>query len=272
MYLKKDHILNIFSSKNIFTCFQNIKAQKPILALKLDDEQITAAKRIVFDKKDRFVALVSLTQIIIISLIKGEIGKIVQNYQIDLDNYTMINDVIIDSSACMPGTYKCVIASKVSHQTSIHIFDINKPEDYRSIAFITHGGDIVVKISDDFQKVIFSNGTEHYMLNGVSQDNFSWIKDKFIRNVINHQGSFYLCTSKDYDRDIDILHSEIENFNASFVRSIEPGLLNVYDTIVFNDGTSEQGYLKTLMKIGDYLYLDTLDIGKCHQGGECGSV
>ena len=70
------------------------------------------------------------------------------------------------------------------------------------------------------------------MLNGIAQDNFPWIKDKFLRNVINHDKAFYLVTSKDYDRDIDILHSEEKSFNASFKRSIEPGGVFVYDSIV----------------------------------------
>jgi len=61
------------------------------------------------------------------------------------------------------------------------------------------------------------------MLNGNGQDNFPWIKDKFLRNVINHGDDFFLVTSKEYDRDVDILHSVDKTFNASFKRSLEPG-------------------------------------------------
>ena len=115
------------------------------------------------------------------------------------------------------------------------------------------------------------------MLNGIAQDNFPWIKDKFLRNVINHGKDFYLVTSKDYDRDIDILHSEEKNFNASFTRSIEPGGVFVYDSIVSGcEGghhkdkkkADNMGSMKTLMKIGDYLYLDEIDISKSYKG-EC---
>ena len=70
------------------------------------------------------------------------------------------------------------------------------------------------------------------MLNGNGQDNFPWIKDKFLRNVINHGDDFYLVTSKDYDRDVDILHSTDKSFNASFKRSIEPNSIHVYDSII----------------------------------------
>ena len=100
-----------------------------------------------------------------------------------------------------------------------------------------------------------------------------------MRNVINHNTAFYLVTSKDYDRDIDILHSEEKNFNASFKRSIEPGSLFVYDSIVTGcegdeahklDHKGEHkhsglGLMKTLSKVGDYLYLDVIDISKSYK-------
>jgi hypothetical protein len=72
---------------------------------------------------------------------------------------------------------------------------------------------------------IFSNGVENYLLKGRSQEFFPDIKDKFLRFVIDSGSSFYLVTSKDYDRDIDILSSHDRDFNASIVRSIEPGIL-----------------------------------------------
>ena len=72
---------------------------------------------------------------------------------------------------------------------------------------------------------IFSNGVENYLLKGRSQEFFPDIKDKFLRFVIDSGSSFYLVTSKDYDRDIDILSSHDRDFNASIVRSIEPGIV-----------------------------------------------
>ena len=77
-------------------------------------------------------------------------------------------------------------------------------------------------------------------------------------------------TSKDYDRDIDILHSSEKEFNASFKRSIEPDSLNVYDSII-TSGTNDHiadhhnshtGLMKTIIKIGEILYVDIIDIGK----------
>jgi len=46
---------------------------------------------------------------------------------------------------------------------NIHIYDISNSEKYRSIAYINKGK-ITVKISDDFSKVVFSNGIEYYIL------------------------------------------------------------------------------------------------------------
>ena len=132
----------------------------------LEEELLTKGKRVIFDRNDKYVAVVSDIQIIIISLKKKNIGKIVQNYQIDLEAYQCINDIILDSSGCERGDYQCVIACRMNQSTNIHIFDIAKPTEFRSIAFLKKGGDIVVKIADDFNKVLFSNGEEHYMLNG----------------------------------------------------------------------------------------------------------
>jgi hypothetical protein len=63
------------------------------------------------------------------------------------------------------------------------------------------------------------------LLTGRTQEFFPDIKDKFLRFVIDSGQGFYLVTSKDYDRDIDILSSTDKDFNASIVRSIEPGIL-----------------------------------------------
>ena len=54
---------------------------------------------------------------------------------------------------------------------------------------------------------MFSNGEEHYILKDRSQDFFPQIRDKTVRFMINHDDSFYFTTSKEYDRDVDILNS-----------------------------------------------------------------
>ena len=67
----------------------------------------------------------------------------------------------------------------------MHIFDINKEYDIRNISYMNNVGNLIVKISDDFQSAILSNGVEHYMLKGRSQSNFPGIKDKILRKAVN---------------------------------------------------------------------------------------
>lgn len=123
------------------------------------------------------------------------------------------------------------------------------------------------------------------MHNGENQQIFPWIKDKFLRKAVSCSHGFYLITSKDYDRDIDILNSYNQDFNVSVKRSIEPGLLIAFDAVMDeccedhrqdqgNDGDLEgkpdkdkisepkkkTSTLRTLIKIGDYLYQDTYNL------------
>jgi hypothetical protein len=80
--------------------------------------------------------------------------------------------------------------------------------------------------------------------------------------VINHGSEFFLVTSKDYDRDVDILHSKDKRFNATFKRAIEPGSIKLFDSIIepSKDGHQKKGKMKTLMLIGTFLYVDVIDI------------
>ena len=116
--------------------------------------------------------------------------------------------------------------------------------------------------------MLLSNGEEHYMHNGKSQENFPWIKDKFLRNTKSSGDSFYMVTSKDYDRDIDILNSADMDFNASISRKIEPGIFRVYDSVLIppskEGDPDDKGQMKILSKLGDYIYLDTIDIAKSY--------
>ena len=95
-----------------------------------------------------------------------------------------------------------------------------------------------------------------------------------MRAAVHDGDNFYLVTSKDYDRDIDVLSSNDEKFNISVKRSIEPGTLSVYDSIVDRNG---KNHLKILSRIGDVLYIDTMDVEKGYdsknpEAGVVGSV
>ena len=67
----------------------------------------------------------------IYSLKKYEMGKLIQDYTIDIDKYEVINDIVIDSKNCKDFRFRCVVACKASRITSIHVFDINQQDDIR---------------------------------------------------------------------------------------------------------------------------------------------
>jgi hypothetical protein len=81
------------------------------------------------------------------------------------------------------------------------------------------------------------------------------MKEKFIRYIVQDEGNFFLVTSKNYDRDIDILCTETSDFNVSIKRYIEPDVIDVYDAIVFKDNEGEKR-LRTVMVVGGTIYVD----------------
>jgi hypothetical protein len=138
------------------------------------------------------------------------------------------------------------VACKANGITLVQFFDINEPSDTRNIIYTRVSSNLTVKISNDFQNAMFSNGVENYILKGRAQEYFPDINDKFLRYVVDAGNTFYLVTSKDYDRDIDILSSNEREFNASIIRSIEPGILKVFDSII-EPVENSKGLLKTMI-------------------------
>ena len=54
---KKDGILSVYDSRDIFKCFEKIENHKPLFNLKID--QITSADKIVFDIMDKMILISS---------------------------------------------------------------------------------------------------------------------------------------------------------------------------------------------------------------------
>lgn len=124
-----------------------------------------------------------------------------------------------------------------------------------------------MKIADDGKQAIFSNGFEHYIHDGESQANFPWIKEKFLRAAVSEGDGFFIACSKDYDRDIDILHSGNEKFASSVKKFLEPDLFKVYDMrVVTNDDGKRK--LNILCRVGDYLNYEIIDIAQAEVGNE----
>lgn len=65
-------------------------------------------------------------------------------------------------------------------------------------------------------------------------------------------------TSKDYDRDIDILKANEPEFNASMKRISEPKLLKVADSLIIEEG--DRRLMKLLTIMDDQIFLDTIDL------------
>ena len=159
---KKDSILSVYDSRDIFKCFEKIENQKPLFNLKID--QISSADKIVFDVMDKMILISSRDQIIIFSLDHTKYGEVIQNYTIDQIKYTAILDVVVNTQELDENsidmiancdqdfTYRCQIACKYNGSTTIHFFDINEPSDFRSIIYVRNIGKIIVKISDNFSR------------------------------------------------------------------------------------------------------------------------
>ena len=168
--------------------------------------------------------------------------------------------------------FKLMVACQKSGITNVEIFDLNRPKGTRfNIAYTKkpeRGSNLKVKIGDDGKQAIFSNGIEHYIHDGRSQANFPWIKDKFLRAAVTdpvNEKSFYIACSKDYDRDIDILHSTNQDFNSSVKKFLEPGLFKVYDMKITGD--KDKQMINILCRVGDYMNFEIIDVQKAIEVG-----
>ena len=151
---------------------------------------------------------------------------------INVDIYRQILDIQVVSDPQQTNKFKILVAVQLSGITNIHVIDLLKPGSKMTIAYSKapeKASNLSVKIADDGKQAIFSNGVEHYIHDGGSQANFPWIKDKFIRHAVPEGDGFCIACSKEYDRDIDILHSKRPSFHASVKKFLEPGLFRVYD-------------------------------------------
>ena len=217
-----------------------------------------------FDENDKYVAVASNTQIVVYSLQQHNFGNR-EIFEIDDDKYRQILDFQLDSAGMPPDKFKLIVALQVNGITSVEVTDL--VDKFHKRFIISHSrqtpsDQLKVKISRDGKQAIFSNGIEHYIHNGSSQSNFPWIKDKFLRIAVPDEEGFFIACSKDYDRDIDILHSNFEEFSSSVDKALEPDLFQAYDMAIVEH--KEKGKTKKLLEIlcrvGDYLSLEIIDV------------
>ena len=102
------------------------------------------------------------------------------NFIINFEKYERILDIMLDSKFEVSEKrnnntkkFKCYVACKQGFSRKmIDIFeiqdDLNKRDNLRSILYQQNGKKLMAKISDDADKVVFTNGVEHYILKGKS--------------------------------------------------------------------------------------------------------
>lgn len=166
----------VYDSSDIFKCFQDIEADEYIMSYRIKDDQgFEPAQRILFDLNDKYLAIQSLNQIMFIDMYTQELCKEKPMYVIS-ENYDFILDFVVDSKSKKiyneAWPFYCEVACKQDAERKnieiFNIFDDKDPTKVRNITYQSNGKHLVVKISKDFRQVVFSNGIDHFILNGTS--------------------------------------------------------------------------------------------------------
>ena len=196
-----------------------------------------------FDMNSRFLAIYGEHTVNIINVL-DESTEILNENHFDIkiahsDKFQRIIDIQLVSSS--ETSYRCDVAAHMNGERNVVIFDIHSGEDplvsKRQINF-EHSLDkknVICKISNDFQKIILSNGDENFILTkdqegeGYTQRTIAWIRQKKVTYVVAAKNDFIFICHKDYDQNLDIESSSTENFKIMIDRNIEPGLLKVLD-------------------------------------------
>jgi hypothetical protein len=262
-------MLQVYRSEDVFQLFEDIDNQDYLLSACLKDHnpKFGVGRLLTFDTHERYVGIASSQHVCVFSLQEKNFAQAYPK-SINGDVYRQILDMQLVSSSQVANVsgpqFKMLVAVQVSGITSIHVIDLFKPASRMTIAYSKapeKPQDLIVKVASDGKQAIFSNGIEHYIHDGGSQANFPWIKDKFIRAAIPEDRGFYLACSKDYDRDIDVLHSKRQSFHASVVKFLEPGLFKVFDMQILKPSKeSKKKALQILCCVGDYLWLEVIDL------------
>lgn len=173
--LHTPNIVRIFDSRDINQCITDIENEQSLHLVEIELEDFGSPKYFKFDADDRYFAITSKTAVLIIDL---EDGKIIDKYKIDIEKFSGIYDVMINSylgndhdkwegKEKTARSYRCQIACKLIGFNTVEIFDINDLLDTKQISYFRKGKELKVKISDDFTKVCLTNGIEHYIHNGL---------------------------------------------------------------------------------------------------------
>ena len=127
IYNYKTKTVKVYDSNDINQCFEAIKRDEYLWKFTISEETFEKVERIIFDLRNKYIAMVSDSQIVIYELVKGNVSnEPFQRYTID-ESYEKIFDCIIDShKPTVKGSkFNCVIACKQDGgRRMIEIFDI----------------------------------------------------------------------------------------------------------------------------------------------------
>lgn len=142
-----------------------------------------------------------------------------------------------------------------------------------------------MKISNDFNQAVLVNKAENYILELETEEDddeqpednkyqkyhqrvMGWLKGKSVKKIEKEQyitteytesSRFYFVCCKDYDEELDFYRSDDEDFKVSVARSIEPGVINVYDLYAFTDTDDGELRLICLSLRDEDFFFDTVN-------------
>ena len=155
--------------------------------------------------------------------------------------------------------YECIVACLRNDIKQVAIFDlvediqlrtknesINHGEELESIATINFMNEIdqnlKVRISKDFNQIVFANGDENCVLEkqyGKDKTKLLYYNQRKLKQVKTKSlvciaedtlgEGFYLLGCEEYDGSISVCHTNRKKVRLRFRRSIEPGIITVFD-------------------------------------------
>ena len=139
-----------------------------------------------------------------------------------------------------------------------------------------------VKISEDFSQAVLVNKSENYLLTRTPEDglyhqnSISWLQDKQVRKIYSYGGlrdgdklqretddkalgaNFLFVCCKEYGKSLTIMSYPNDQFKIPIARSIEPGVITVFD-VYQRGGIDEEGCeLQILSVRDDEFYVDVV--------------
>ena len=272
LHLKQEKIMNLkiykIEDNDINDLMSRIQNEEPAYLEFINHEKLQKCKGLEWDFNNRFLACYGSDKLNIINVEACD-SENLDDFELNRDLFTAILDVQMVSDD--EGGYRCEVAASVNDQNQIVFFSIQDNQEevnmQRSITYFNEDiSNLDVKISEDFMQAVLVNKTENYLLSTGSdglwhQHSLSWLRGREIRKIYSNISDFIFVCCKEYDRDLDIFCSFNDKFKVSIPRSIEPGIINVFD--VFQEDIDDEGYgsvMHVLSLRDEEFYVDNVNL------------